>query len=132
MLCSILLKICVRIINEMQLSAMEKYRHMDVCSMKKSAMAAVGIAVTAVLMAGLAFAVWFYSKDPDDQVGMVAMGMLSSGLMLFLIIFALVYTKPSPTDQYMEVYQGICSACGTPFGNDGVCPKCGRRRPPSV
>ena len=96
--------------------------------MKKRTMAAIGIAVTAVLMTGLAFAVWFYSENPDDQVGMMAMGMLSSGL----IIFALVYARPSPTSQYMEIYQGICSACGMPFGNDGVCPKCGRRRPPSV
>ena len=49
--------------------------------------------------------------------------------MIFLILFALVYTKPSPKNEYMEIYQGICSRCGTRFGEDGVCPKCGRRRP---
>ena len=104
-------------------------RLLDASSMKQKTMAIIGIAVTAVLMAGLAYAVFLYSQDPDSTAGMVAMGTLSSGLMIFLILFALVYTKPSPKNEYMEIYQGICSRCGTRFGEDGVCPKCGRRRP---
>lgn len=92
---------------------------------------AVGIVVTAALMVALAATVWLYSQDPDNPSYMVMMGALSSGMMVFLIIFALVYTKPdlSATEQYMEEYRGICSRCGGTFGEDGVCIGCGRRRP---
>lgn len=97
--------------------------------MKQRSMAIIGIAVTAVLMIALAYSVYVYSSNPEDQAWMVAMGMISSGMMVFLVIFALIYSRPKPSDEYMEIYQGICSRCGSRFGEDGVCPGCGRVRP---
>lgn len=97
--------------------------------MKQRTLALIGIAVTAIIMIGLAYSVFLYSQDPDSTVGMAAMGMLSSCLMVFLILFALLYTRPSPKSDYMEIYQGVCSRCGALFGEDGICPGCGRRRP---
>ncbi len=97
--------------------------------MKQRSMAIIGIAVTVFLMAALAYSVYWYSSNPEDSAGMIAMGMISSGMMVFLVIFALIYSKPKPSDEYMEIYQGICSRCGSRFGEDGVCPGCGRVRP---
>lgn len=97
--------------------------------MKQRSMAVFGIVVTAALMIALAYSVYVYSSNPGDQVGMMSMGLISSGMMVFLVIFALVYSRPKPSDEYMEVYQGICSRCGSKFGDDGVCPGCGRIRP---
>lgn len=92
-------------------------------------MAAIGVAITLVLMLALAYSIYVYADNPDDDGAMIAMSALSSGMMVFLIVFAVIYTRPKPADEYMEIYQGICSRCGTPFGPDGVCPKCGRHRP---
>lgn len=106
-----------------------KYAGMDDLSMKQKTMAAIGVAVTIILMAALAYSVYLYSQDPNDDASMLTMSALSSGMMVFLIVFAVVYTRPKPADEYMEIYQGICSRCGSQFGLDGICPKCGRRRP---
>ncbi len=91
-------------------------------------MAIMGIAITAVLMAVLAYSAYLYIQNPDGAWSMASMGILSSSLMVFLVIFAVIYTRPSPSAEYAEKYQGICSVCGARFGPDGVCPKCGRRR----
>ena len=99
--------------------------------MKRQVLALTGVLVTSLLMLLLVLAVLQYMENPDDSVWMIGMGALSSGLMVFLIIFALVYNKPatSASDYYAEAYQGICSRCRVPFGPDGVCPECGHRRP---
>lgn len=99
--------------------------------MKQKTLAAIGVAVTTLLMVLLALCVWLYTLDPDNGAYMIGMGVLSSGMMLFLIIFALIYGRAGskPSDVYMETYQGICSRCGQSFGPDGVCPGCGHRRP---
>ncbi len=103
----------------------------EVTSMKRHALMLTGIGVTALLMLLLVYAVLVYIEDPSDPIGMMGMGALSSGLMVFLVIFALVYSKPttSSADYYMEAYQGICSRCRVPFGPDGICPECGHKRP---
>lgn len=102
---------------------------MDDPTMKQKTMAIIGVAITLILMLALAYSIYVYADNPDDDGAMMAMSALSSGMMVFLIVFAVIYTRPKPADEYMEMYQGICSRCGTPFGPDGVCPKCGRHRP---
>ncbi len=99
--------------------------------MKQKTLTALGVAVTALLMVSLAACVLFYTRNPDNGAYMIGMGALSSGMMLFLVIFALIYGRAGskPSDVYMETYQGICSRCGQRFGSDGKCPGCGRRRP---
>lgn len=97
--------------------------------MKQRTKALIGVAVTVVLMVALAYSVCIYSRNPSDAIGLAAMSMLSTGMMVFLVIFAVLYTRSSPSDDYMEIYQGLCSRCGSRFGDDGVCPNCGRVRP---
>lgn len=99
--------------------------------MKQKTLAALAVAVITLLMALLAACVFIYTRDPDNGAYMIGMGALSSGMMLFLVIFALIYGRAGSksSDVYMETYQGICSRCGQHFGPDGVCPGCGRRRP---
>ncbi len=96
--------------------------------MKQKTMAIVGIAGTAILMAALAVSVLIYSKDSSSTMGLAAMSMLSTTLMVFLVIFAVFYTRPKPSDDYLEKYRGICSRCGAEFGEDDVCPKCRKVR----
>lgn len=97
--------------------------------MKQSSLALVGVIGTALLMIGLGYSVMLYADDPNDGPALMAMSVLSSTLMLFLIVFAVAYTRPQPSNDYMEAYQGVCSRCGQRFGDDGVCPSCGRHRP---
>ena len=99
--------------------------------MKSRTQIIIASLVTAGLMALMVVLVYLYSKEPDNGAYMMGMGMLSMGMMAFLMIFALVYTKPDqdPSARYKEMYQGICSRCDVPFGEDGRCPKCGRERP---
>lgn len=97
--------------------------------MKQKTKAVIGTVVTVALMVALAYSVFVYSQNPSDGVGLAAMSMLSTGMMVFLVIFAVLYTKSSPSDDYMEIYQGLCSRCGSRFGDDGVCPNCGRVQP---
>lgn len=93
-------------------------------------LAAAGTLGTAVLMAILAVEVSVYLGDPGNDVHMAAMGALSTGLMVFLVVFAAVYTRSgSNADAYRERFLGECPVCETRFGEDGVCPRCGRRRP---
>ena len=97
--------------------------------MKQRTMAIVGIVATALLMVGLLVAIMFYLQDTDNVASLAAMGMMSTGLMTFLVIFGVLYTRPpSDKDRYMEIYSGVCSNCGAEFGEDGICPKCGKRR----
>ena len=99
--------------------------------MKQRTLAAIGISVTAILMALLAWAIYQYTLNPDSTGALVSMGALSTGLMTFLVIFGVFYIRPpSDKDRYMELYQGICANCGAEFDENGVCPKCGRIRPP--
>lgn len=98
--------------------------------MKQKTLLTIGVVGTVVLMTVLALSVLYYMDDPNNTMGMVAMSSMSTGLMMFLVIFAVFYTKPgSNSDRYMELYQGICSGCGAKFGEDGICPGCGRKRP---
>ena len=97
--------------------------------MKQRTLATIGIAGTVLLMAGLLAAVYYYIQNPDMTGAMIAMGTMSTGLMTFLVIFAVFYMRPpSDKDRYMEIYQNTCSQCGSTFGEDGICPKCGKRR----
>lgn len=98
--------------------------------MKQRTLLSIGVIGTLILMAVLALSVLYYIEDPNNTLGMVAMSSMSTGLMMFLVIFAVFYTKPgSRSDRYMEFYQGICSGCGMKFDEDGTCPGCGRKRP---
>lgn len=99
--------------------------------MRRRAMAAFGIVVTLVMMMLLVLSLTAYLDDPGDTSIMAGMSVLSGGLLFFLVIFAAVYNRDmvSDSERYMEVYQGICSRCGGTFGDDGVCPGCGRHRP---
>ena len=99
--------------------------------MKQRTLAAIGIAGTAFLMALLAWAIYQYTLNPDSTAALVGMGALSTGLMTFLVIFGVFYIKPpSDKDRYMELYGNTCANCGAQFDESGVCPKCGRVRPP--
>lgn len=101
--------------------------------MKRRTLTTIGVAGTVLLMAILAYCVLMYMDDPENEAYMMAMGALSTGLMVFLVVFGVVYGRggQSASEMYAEMYQGICSVCGSRFGEDGVCPKCGRRRPRS-
>lgn len=73
--------------------------------MKQGTLAVVGITVTALLMILLAYTVFMFVDDPNDPVGMMAMAAVSTGMMTFLVIFGVVYTKPkSDSERFMEKY----------------------------
>ena len=73
--------------------------------MKQRTIAAIGISITAILMVILAYTVYMYNNNPDSTIGLMTMAMVSTGLMTFLIIFGLIYTKPqSNAERYMEMY----------------------------
>lgn len=97
--------------------------------MDRRVLAAVGIVVTAVLILAIITCIVLYTRDPDDESYVMAMSMLSMGIMLFLLIFAVAYGRGGSTSElYSERYLGICPSCGSRFREDGVCPGCGRRR----
>lgn len=102
--------------------------------MKQRTMAVIGVTVTAVLMVLLLACVILYEGDSGNGPYMMGMASLSSGLMVFLIIFAVLYGRraSSTSLMYAERYHGVCSVCGGRFGPDGICPGCGRVRPPMV
>ncbi|MGN0097782.1 MAG: hypothetical protein ACI38Y_00455, partial [Candidatus Methanomethylophilaceae archaeon] len=59
----------------------------------------------ALLMVLLAFTVYMFMGDPNSPTAMMAMAAVSTGMMTFLVIFGIVYTKPkSDTDRFMELY----------------------------
>ena len=73
--------------------------------MKQRTMAVVGIAITALLMALLAYTVYLFMGDPNNPTAMFAMTTVSTGMMTFLVIFGIVYTKPkSDSERFMEMY----------------------------
>ena len=78
---------------------------LDVSSMKQRTMAAIGIVVTILLMALLAYTVYLFMGDPNSPTAMFAMASVSTGMMTFLVIFGIVHTKSkSDSDRYMELY----------------------------
>lgn len=73
--------------------------------MKQRTMAVVGIAITTLLMALLAYTVYLFMGDPNNPTAMFAMATVSTGMMTFLVIFGIVYTKPkSDSERFMEMY----------------------------
>ena len=97
--------------------------------MDRRVLAAIGIIVTAALMLAIVACIVLYTRDPDDESFVMAMSMLSMGIMLFLLIFAVAYGRGGSTSElYSERYLGICPSCGSRLGEDGICPGCGRRR----
>ncbi len=97
--------------------------------MKQRTLAAIGCIVTAMLMICMAYVVMLYTDNPEDPALMAGLGMLSGGMMAFLVIFGLLYNKnPGSADMYNEIYNGICARCGHRFVDD-VCPNCGRVKP---
>lgn len=102
-------------------------------SANRKMMAGLGILITLVFMVLLGYCVYAYLGSSEDTTFMVSMGLLSSGLMTFLVIFALLYNHRSPSEDYSEMYLGICGGCGSKLDENGVCPVCkriGRRRSP--
>lgn len=71
--------------------------------MKPRAMAMIATAVTALLMAATIACVIGYTKEPENAMWMAGMGLLSSGMMIFLLLFALVYGKPTDAERYEEM-----------------------------
>lgn len=84
-------------------NAIIKYIMMDVSSMKPKTMATVAIVVTAMIMGMLLFCIMEYIDDPENVMWLAGMSMLSSGLILFLLIFALVYTRPTNAERFEEL-----------------------------
>ena len=73
--------------------------------MKQKTIAVLGIIITAALMLLLAYTVYLFMDSPDSTVGMMSMALVSTGMMTFLVIFGIVYTKPkSDSDRFMELY----------------------------
>ncbi len=79
------------------------YVGLDASSMKPRTMAIIATAVTALLMAALVYCMAGYSKDPENGIWMAGMGLLSTGMMLFLLIFALAYNRPTDAERYEEL-----------------------------
>ena len=80
-----------------------KYRVLDASCMKPRTMAAIATAVTALLMIATIACVIGYTKEPENAMWMAGMGLLSSGMMIFLLLFALVYGKPTDAERYEEI-----------------------------
>lgn len=73
--------------------------------MKQKTIAVLGIIITAALMLLLAYTVYLFMDSPNSKVGMMSMALVSTGMMTFLIIFGLIYTKPqSDSERFMELY----------------------------
>ena len=73
--------------------------------MKQKTIAVLGIIITAALMLLLAYTVYLFMDNPNSTVGMMSMALVSTGMMTFLVIFGIVYTKPkSDSDRFMELY----------------------------
>ena len=73
--------------------------------MKQKTIAVLGIIITAALMLLLAYTVYLFMDSPNSTVGMMSMALVSTGMMTFLIIFGLIYTKPqSDSERFMELY----------------------------
>ncbi len=79
------------------------YVWLDAASMKPRTMAIIATAVTALLMAALVCCTVGYTKDPENGIWMAGMGLLSTGMMLFLLIFALAYNRPTDAERYEEL-----------------------------
>ena len=73
--------------------------------MKQKTIAVLGIIITAALMLLLAYTVYLFMDNPNSTDGMMSMALMSTGMMTFLVIFGIVYTKPkSDSDRFMELY----------------------------
>lgn len=100
---------------------------MDMTSTKRKVLTGLGVAITLAFLALLGFCVYASMSNPGDTTLMVSMGLVSSGLMSFLVIFALFYGGTrSPSEEYSEMYLGICGGCGSKLDQSGTCPVCGR------
>lgn len=71
--------------------------------MKPRTMAAIAVIVTALLMVATVACVIGYTKEPENAMWMAGMGLLSSGMMIFLLLFALVYSRPTDAERYEEL-----------------------------
>ncbi len=71
--------------------------------MKPRTMAAIAVIVTALLMVATIACVIGYTKEPENAMWMAGMGLLSSGMMIFLLLFALVYSRPTDAERYEEL-----------------------------
>ena len=80
-----------------------KYRVLDASCMKPRTMAAIATAVTALLMIATIACVIGYTKEPENAMWMAGMGLLSSGMMIFLLLFALVYGRPTDAERYEQI-----------------------------
>ena len=59
--------------------------------MDRRVLAAIGIIVTAALMLAIVACIVLYTRDPDNESYVMAMSMLSMGIMLFLLIFGMLH-----------------------------------------
>ena len=59
--------------------------------MKQRMMATIGIGVTVLLMALLAYTVYLFMGDPNSPTAMFSMASVSTGMMTFLVIFGIVF-----------------------------------------
>ena len=76
---------------------------LDASYMKPRTMAAIATAVTALLMIATVACVIGYTKEPENAMWMAGMGLLSSGMMIFLLLFALVYGRPTDAERYEQI-----------------------------
>ncbi len=71
--------------------------------MKPRTMAVIATIVTALLMVATIACVIGYTREPENAMWMAGMGLLSSGMMIFLLLFALVYGRPTDAERYEEM-----------------------------
>jgi hypothetical protein len=94
--------------------------------MRSKEMARWGI-VAMFAMIALIIAVLVLTADSDMRTQVIASGVASMGMMTFVLVFAVFYTRKMRAESAEAEITGQCPCCGVPLGADGVCSQCRTR-----